>query len=151
MNYSTIPSNTEKMLQFYKSKYEKYNKRKYYKYYVFGSIITLGFVGYNTSETVNATLRYGYMSIRRIYNVTSALTKCIYYYTMTISKREGMSIEDYSDLLKKTHKKAADVALDSIQQNGGIYIKLRPTHIGNDISVTTRMDQHYDSFTTRMY
>lgn len=150
-NYASSPSNTEKMLQFYKSNYERYNKRRYYKYYALGSIIAIGVVGYNTSETVNATFKYGYMSVKRIYNVTSALTKCIYYYSMTISQREKMSIEDYSDLLKKTHKKAADVTLDAIQQNGGIYIKLRPTHISNDISVTSGMDQHYDTFTARMY
>ncbi|CAI8496118.1 unnamed protein product [Hanseniaspora opuntiae] len=140
VGYSTNSLNTEKMLQFYKAKYEKYNKRKYYKYYALGTILTLGIVGYQTSETANATLKYGYMSAKRIYNVTSALTKCIYYYSMTISKRDKMPIEEYSELLRNTHQKSADVALDAIQQNGGIYIKLRPTHIGNDISFTSRMD-----------
>ena len=150
-SYASSPLNTEKMLQFYKSNYEKYNKRRYYKYYALGSIIAIGVVGYNTSETVNATFKYGCMSVKRIYTVTSALTKCIYFYSMTISQKEQMSIEDYSYLLTTTHKKAADVTLDAIQQNVSIYIKLSPTHISNDISVASGMDQHYDTFTTRMY
>lgn len=143
-------TNQERLLKFYKANYYKYYNRGYYKYYALGTIFAIGFVSYKTSETVNTTMKYTYKSIKRVYNVTSTLMKCIYYYSVTITKKNNMSVDEYTNLLNKTHKKAADITLVTIQENGGIYIKLRPTHICNDLFVTSSMDRHYDSITTRM-
>ncbi|XBW37783.1 hypothetical protein QEN19_003363 [Hanseniaspora menglaensis] len=143
-------TNQEKLLHFYKTNYYKYQNRKYYKYYAIGTIISAGFVAYYTSETMNTTMTYGYRSIKRILNVTSTLMKCIFNYSIAISKKSSLSIEDYTNLLNETHQKSAEQTLATIQEIGGIYVKLRPTHIRNDLPTTTSMDRHNDSFATTM-
>lgn len=142
--------NTEKLLKFYRENYYKYYNRRYYKYYALGALTSAGIIAYNTSDTMNTSMKYTYRSIKRVYKVTSTLMKCIYNYSVTLSQRSSLPIEEYTSLLNATHKKSAEQTLVTIQENGGIYIKLRPTHICNDLSTSTSMDRYYDSFTTRM-
>lgn len=69
--------------------------------------------------------------LERVGVVTVAMNRCFGLYLMTLNWKYDNE-EDYLKDLSKTHQKAAEITLQALRKNGGIYIKL-----GQHISAMT--------------
>lgn len=73
----------------------------------------------------------GILIVERVGVVTVAMFRCFGLYLWTLNKQYNTD-DEYLNALSKTHKQAAEITLNALRKNGGIYIKL-----GQHISAMT--------------
>ncbi|RDW32719.1 ABC1 family-domain-containing protein [Yarrowia lipolytica] len=78
---------------------------------------------YLFSDGAHKVLRHTGHAIERIWVVMKATSRCVWLYRKTL-KKEYPSEEEYKTALSKCHKKAAEITLQAIRKNSGVYIKL---------------------------
>ncbi|SCV03704.1 LAMI_0H10286g1_1 [Lachancea mirantina] len=81
-----------------------------------------------TDETTHLVLRHLAVSLKRISVVTRATIRCMWYYQKTLQSSYP-SDEERKQALSQCHKTCAEITLQALEKNGGIFIKLGQ-HIG---------------------
>ncbi|KAH3900436.1 probable ABC1 family protein YLR253W [Saccharomycodes ludwigii] len=129
-NYSKLQKNTfsnEPFLSLTSLKDDRKLKFLSFKN-LFIFICVLSFAMYNINDTFHDLLRHIFLTLRRIGVVTQATARCLYNYKKTLDKTYPNEETKYKEL-SKCHQKCAEITLQALESNGGIYIKLGQ-HIG---------------------
>lgn len=85
--------------------------------------VGLATVLYLFSDGAHKVLRHTGHAIERIWVVIVATSRCVWVYRKTLQK-DYASEEERAATLSKCHKKAAEITLQAIRKNSGVYIKL---------------------------
>lgn len=125
--YTTLQSNNDG-----KNDKEKQNANPpMFGHYVGGGLALLFVGGIISSQDFRRGTIDTVVIIERVGVVTVAMARCFGLYLWVLNKKYE-SDKQYMEELSKTHQKAADITLQALRKNGGIYIKL-----GQHISAMT--------------
>lgn len=141
-SFSSINNNNAKFTQnsivsrYFSTKSEKNNrdntdKKSFTGHYIGGGLAALFVGGLIISPKFRENTTDSILILERVGVVTVAMFRCFGLYIWTLNK-SYKDDEEYISALSKTHQKAANITLQALRTNGGVYIKL-----GQHISALT--------------
>lgn len=86
---------------------------------------------YVSNDSFRDTTHHAYLTSKRVFVVAKATLRCFSLYRTTLNTQYATASQR-QDALNFSHQRAAEITLDALEKNGGIYIKL-----GQHISAMT--------------